>query len=259
MNSTQIMQSANPIDDTAFADSWADPEGKASFEQIVADDRTTAPAQGSRSRRPVRRRLVIGAAIAAAGGTAVAVVGLPGAQHDGAPSAWSVTKQHNIVTVRVSEYRDPAGLERRLNAAGLRTDVVTVPARCVGMDSGPGSTVNYWVDTDSFPAPQRWWALVGLPADGNSDDGAPHVASGGRHHIALWGVGIGGGAAYHPGTLTARFDVSQLPAGNTVTLAFGGETAERLGMYVMVTPTGHAPSCPAEQQPPKNDPTVPAS
>ncbi len=116
MNSTSIMQAAKTVDDAAFADAWSAPDGRALFERIVADDRP-APTAAPRRHR-ARRRLVLGAAIAAAAGAIVAVTGIPGLQHNGAPAAYSITKKADgsiEVKYNLGELRDPATI-RRLNA-----------------------------------------------------------------------------------------------------------------------------------------------
>ncbi len=122
-----LAEAANRVDDTAFNTAWADAEGRATLERILAD-RVPAPTQKAPRRR---RRVAIGAAVAATAGAAVAIVGLPGTNHSGAPAAWAVTKNADgSVSVKISDYRDPAGLQARLRAAGLRAEVGTLPKQC---------------------------------------------------------------------------------------------------------------------------------
>jgi hypothetical protein len=126
MNPNTIVRAANPVADTAFADAWRDAEGRAAFERIVATERDHRP-----RRRVVRRRLLASASVAVAAGTAAVVIGIPGLTHDGAAPAWSVTKNPDgTVVVRLNDYRDPAGLQARLRAAGVRANVETLPQSC---------------------------------------------------------------------------------------------------------------------------------
>src|SRR5438045_866828 len=121
-SATTIMQLADPAADIAVDALWADAEGQATHDQIIADDRTE---MGTAHRPPrLRRRLVLGAALAGTAGAAVAIVGLPGSTHNGAPAAWAVTKQADeSVTVSIREFSDLAGLQAKLRAAGIRADV----------------------------------------------------------------------------------------------------------------------------------------
>ena len=131
MNSTHIMHAANPIDDTAFADSWTDPKGTAAFERIVAEPRVPPTPTRATAHRPIRRRLALGVGLAAAAGAAVAVAGLPGPNHGGASAAWSVTANPDgSVTVSINDYRDPERLQASLRAAHLQAIVTSLPPTC---------------------------------------------------------------------------------------------------------------------------------
>lgn len=132
----------NPVADTAYADAWRDPEGQAAFERIVATERAATPTR----RHGVRRLLPAGLAVAltaGAIGAAVAVVGTSGDRdtvtHATRPAAWVVTKSADgTVTVAFQDYRDPKGLETRLQAAGVRANVVTLDASCYPSSTGGG-------------------------------------------------------------------------------------------------------------------------
>lgn len=128
-----LTRAANPIDGNAFETAWSDAEGRAALDRILADDRPRAAVKPHRT----RRRFMLGAAVAAAAGAAVAIVGIPGTNHHGTPAAWAVTKNADgTVTVKISDYRDPEGLQRKLRQAGLRADVVTLPPSCVPRTPG---------------------------------------------------------------------------------------------------------------------------
>lgn len=98
------------------------------------------------------RRLAAGIAVGAAGLAAVLGLGLTGvfgsASHQpGQPAhaqlaAWTVVKQADgTVLVKIREFRDPAGLQRKLRADGIPASVKFNPARLVG--KGPWAIVRF--------------------------------------------------------------------------------------------------------------------
>jgi hypothetical protein len=245
MNSTQIMYAANPVPDDAYADAWSDAEGRAAFEQIVAEDR---PAAAPRRGRVIRRRLVVGAALAAAAGTAVAVVGLPGTPHGGAPSAWSVTKNADgSLTVRVSDYRDLDGLQSRLRAAGLRANIRTLPAgQCTTplfKPDKPPLRAGIWFSFDNSISSMDFSRLVlsrvyfpslhlGAPGEAENlgSDRLPHNI----FFPILW-----------PG-ISLTFDPRYLPSADTVWIGFPAQHSDVAGNVARInvanTRSG-APDC----------------
>jgi hypothetical protein len=250
MNSTQIMQAANPIGDTAFADSSTDPEGTAAFERIVAEDRT----EPSAVHRPprLRRRALIGVGLATAAGAAIAVVGLPGAQHNGAPAAWSVTKNADgSVTVKISDFRDPDGLQRKLRAAGLRAEVGTLPHNCDIRIAAQGAPADQWrsvvvaVDRTTFSSPGQVSNLMLIggerafnPRDTTEGTGMFIPPSHGANEI----------------TITIR--TADLPAQDTVRIGFPADhTGKRMGIGVFSTASGLFCQAP----PPHSSGTAPVS
>jgi hypothetical protein len=157
----------------------------------------------------MRRRLVLGAAVATAAGAAIAIVGIPGVNHHGTPAAWAVTKNADgTVTVKISDYRDPEGLQAKLRQAGLRADVVTLPPSCVPRTRG---SVFVAVEGDTF-----------TPS-----------------FITVNGVPLFGSAPYS-GTEPIRafeFRPSELPPQDTVTIGF---PADKIGgaMGILLAHTG---------------------
>jgi hypothetical protein len=152
---TMLARTANPVTAEPSEPAWADPEGRAAFERIVATPPDTPP-----RRLGPRRRLGIAAAVAAAAGAAVAVVGVPGLAHNGAPPAWSVTRDADgSVTVKINDYHDPDGLQAKLRAAGVRANVQTLSAKCsdgtAPLNGGP--LVKGW--TDDSITPRVWEQL----------------------------------------------------------------------------------------------------
>jgi hypothetical protein len=89
---------------------------------------------------PARRRrrwlLPLAAAVSAAAATAVAVatVGMNGSGHRSQPAtltAWTVHRAaDDTVTVTLREFRDPAGLQQSLAAAGIPAVVQSSPSQC---------------------------------------------------------------------------------------------------------------------------------
>lgn len=147
-SASTIMRTADPAADAAVDDAWSDAEGRATYERIITDDQPAAAIRPPRR----RRRVLIGVGLAAAAGAAVAVVGIPGASHNGTPAAWSVTRNPDgTVTVKIADYRDPAGLQARLRAVGLRADVGTSDPSC-----GP----QYIPGTPSQPAPGTYTSVI---------------------------------------------------------------------------------------------------
>jgi len=208
-----IMRTADPAADVAVDDAWADAEGRATYEQIIADD--GPPLAAVRAPR-ARRRILIGAGLAAAAGAAAVVVGIPGVNHNGAPPAWSVTKHADgSVTVNINDDRDRAGLQKRLRAAGLRTVITTAPPNCAGIRIGNGSGPRYtgWTvvaDTSTFTSAADWQHLLRVP---KQPVGGVRPVQG----IARWSVAA---PAEDARTLTITIVPSALPAGDTVTIAF---------------------------------------
>ena len=250
MNSTQILHAANPIEDTAFADSWADPEGKASFERIVAEPRT---AKAKLPRARTGRRLVIGAALAGAAGAAVAIVGLPGApNHGGAGAAWAVTKNPDgSVSVDVKDYRDPAGLQAKLRAAGLRANVVTAPDSCIP-NPGGAELATFDGDASTFQAPYTWQRLfAGSPSYATVGPGYSVVAKTGGTPRTL-----PDGETF-PAHVSFTVHPSQLPPGDDLNIGFG---ASGQAMVVDVEKTGTPLQCSAPPgSVPSDDGSTPTS
>jgi hypothetical protein len=205
-----LTRAANPIDDNAYETAWSDAEGRAALDRILADDR---PAPAVKPHR-MRGRFMLGAAVAAAAGAAVAIVGIPGANHNGTPAAWAVTKNADgTVTVKISDYTDPEGLQGKLRQAGLRADVVTLPPSCVPRTRG---SVFVGVEGDTFTPPYD-------------------VAS----FITVNGVPLFGSAPYS-GTeplQALEFRPSELPPQDTVTIGF---PADKTGgaMGILLAHTG---------------------
>jgi hypothetical protein len=255
MNSTHIMQTANPIDDTAFADSWADPEGKASFERIVADPRT---AKAKLPRPRTGRRLVMGTALAGAAGAAVAIVGLPGSPNHGATgAAWAVTKNANgSITVDIRDYRDPAGLQAKLRAAGLRANVVTAPSDCIGTDQPDNAEGGLFLgDSSTFTAPYTWQRLfagspsyvmhgpgMGVVQELSNDTHAPSAQPGFET----------------PAHISFTVTPGELPPGDDLTIGFPANGSSQAGhsMVVDVEKIGTPMHCdpPGVSFPPESDP-----
>jgi len=149
-----LTRAANPIKGNAFETAWSDAEGRAALDRILADDR---PAPAVKPHR-TRRRFMLGAAVTTAAGAAVAIVGIPGTNHHGTPAAWAVTKNADgTVTVKISDYSDPEGLQRKLRQAGLRADVVTLPPSCVPRTRG---SVFVDVEGDTFTPPYDVASLI---------------------------------------------------------------------------------------------------
>jgi len=205
-----LTRAANPIGGDAFETAWSDAEGRAALDRILADDR---PAPAVKPHR-TRRRFMLGAAVTTAAGAAVAIFGIPGTKHHGTPAAWAVTKNADgTVTVKISDYRDPTGLQRKLRQAGLRADVVTLPPSCVPRTRG---SVFVAVEGDTFTPPYD-------------------VAS----FITVNGVPLFGSAPYS-GTEPIRaleFRPSELPPQDTVTIGF---PADKTGgaMGILLAHTG---------------------
>jgi hypothetical protein len=127
-STSDIMRAANTVADDAFSDAWNDPEGRATFERITTGDRPSRHAHRPRG----RRRLVLAGALAAAAGAAVAVAGLPGTPHNGASAAWAVHQNPDgTISVEITDYQDPQGLQAKLIAAGLDARVESVPDECL--------------------------------------------------------------------------------------------------------------------------------
>ncbi len=127
----------------------------------VARDRgldENGPAVAAVKPHRMRRRLVLGAAVATAAVAVVVIVGVLGINHLGTPAAWAVTKNADgTVTVKISDYRDLEGLQRKLRQAGLRADVVTLPPSCVPRTRG---SVFVDVEGDTFTPPYDVASLI---------------------------------------------------------------------------------------------------
>ena len=228
MNSTTIMQSANPIDDTAFADSSSDPKGTAALERIVATPRSVI-----KRHRP-RRRVLVGIGVAAAAGAAAAVVGIPGAQHNGAPPAWSVTTNPDgTVTMKISDFSDPDGLQRKLQAAGLRAEVGTLPRYCDiriidRSVSGQWRSVVVNVDRDTFRPPHDLSKLILIGGKPAFNPGDTTVGTG-RFIPPSHGVD----------EITITIRPADLPAQDTVRVGFPTDhNGTRMGIGVFSTDSG---------------------
>ena len=127
--------------------------------QQVADDaarqaRPLAVAEvirrGDRRRRRSITRLSLGG-LSATGVVAAVIIGvialLPASHQPSPPvhaqlAAWTVVKQADgTVLVKIREFRDPAGLQRKLRADGIPASVVFNPANLVG--KGPWAIVRF--------------------------------------------------------------------------------------------------------------------
>jgi len=256
MNSTHIMQTANPIDETAFADSWADPEGKASFERIIADPRT---AKVKLPRPRTGRRLVIGTALAGAAGAAVAIVGLPGSpNHGGTGAAWAVTKNANgSLTVNINDYQDAAGLQAKLRAAGLRANVVTAPDECSVGQPNDAEGGLFLGDSSTFTAPYSWQRLFA---------GSPSYVMDGPGMGVVQQLPDGADTVQPPSGFETPAHISftvtpgELPPGDDLTIGFPANGSSQAGhsMVVDVEKTGTPMHCDTPSRapvPPETDPT----
>ncbi|MEV4578055.1 hypothetical protein AB0K16_32890 [Nonomuraea jabiensis] len=113
---------------------------------------------------PLRRRLLGGAALASIAAAAAVVVPLvPGSES----AAYAVVKKSDgTVQVTVNEFRDPEGLEAKLEAEGITADVTfteadkkCAPGRFVGADLAydPPSTRNMTEqERKEFDKPDNW-------------------------------------------------------------------------------------------------------
>jgi hypothetical protein len=233
--STILMNLADPAADVPVDDLWADAEGQATHERIIADHQPTPAA-----RTPRRRRVLVGVGIAAAAGAAVAVVGLPGLKHGGTPAAWSVTANRDgTVSVKISDFSDPAGLQRSLRKAGVRADVTTVPSGCLPGQLIGRKTAATRVVPSTFPAPFTWWRLL-LRPDGKTvlrpDDLQP-----GQTNLQEATLGTAS-------QVSIRIAPNELPPGDTIVVGFpanhGGDS-----MSLQVDRTGAGPYCLPVTQP----------
>jgi hypothetical protein len=155
MNVSEIMHAANPVNDDAFPEAWADVEGRAVFERVIATDRNNVPV-----RPRYRRRLVLVTAAVAVTGGAIAIVGIPGTHH-GITPAWSVaTSSDGTVTITFSDYRDPTGLQARLRAAGVRAKVRTLATGCA---APRGAYRQFEMSFDSSISSTNFAKLLGIP------------------------------------------------------------------------------------------------
>jgi hypothetical protein len=249
-----LARAANPVEPDPNRSAWADAEGRAAFERIVASpvaDPTPAPRL-----RPTRRRLALGVGLAAAAGAAVAVVGLPGSpNHGGAPAAaaWAVTKNPDgSVSVNIRDYRDPAGLQAKLRAAGVRANVTTAPDKCLVRGGGTADEfANFGGDTSTFHTPYTWQRLfAGSPS---------YVTNGPGYSIVLNSDGqpvtLPNGETF-PAHLSFTVHPNQLPPGDDLNIGFVSGRA----MLVDVEKTGTPLQCSTPQvTTPPDDGSTPTS
>jgi hypothetical protein len=245
MNSTEIMQTIKPFVDQDFAGAWQDPHGQATFDRIVASAGETQPEPRRRAPRRARRRtprrLLAGVAVAAAAGAAAAVVGIPGLSHNGAPAAWSVTKNPDgTVTLSIRDDRDRAGLQARLRAAGVRATITTAPPNCAGVRVQPSASEPFsgWMvvaDPTTFDPPSSWRRSFVLPMWPHLPQ-PPSVDT-----VERWGLVV---PASDTGGVTIGIVPAALPAADTVTIAFpaAGDLYDPL-LIVQVARTGHPLFC----------------
>jgi hypothetical protein len=240
-----LTRAANPIDGNAYETAWADAEGRAALDRILADN---GPAVAAVKPHQTRRRLVLGAAVAATAGAAVAIVGLPGVSHHGAPAAWAVTKNPDgSVTVKISDYRDPEGLQQTLREAGLRAEVGTLPQHCdirIEDPRLPGSwkSVMIYMKIETFQPPYDYAKLIwigGKPAFQHMDVPLEQVAPGTGEFIP---------PRMEADLITLTIRPDDLPPQDTVRIGFPADrTGQRMG--VGVYPTDSGLYCPAALPP----------
>ena len=224
-----LARAANPVEPDPARSAWADAEGQAAFERIMA---TPVPSAPSATRRPrvTRRRLAIGVALAAAAGAAVAVVGLPGSpNHGGTGAAWAVTKHPDgSLTVTIKNYRDPAGLQAKLREAGLPATVTPAPDWCVYDVPEHGHPWDQWASfngaPETFRGPYTWQRLfAGSPYgidEGPQRAGILHRVPG-QHQTLPPGVHVRNGPEYFTFTVHPR----ALPPGDVINLGIAGRDA----------------------------------
>jgi hypothetical protein len=253
-SATTIMNLADPAADVPVDDLWADAEGQATHERIIADKQPT------RATRPPRRRrrVLVGTALAGAAGAAVALVGLPGASHDGAPSASAVTKNANgSVTVAIEDYRDRAGLQAKLRAAGIRADVQTITDSCAGEpDSGAAKHVVLNGDLSTFTDGRTWQRLFA---------GSPwSLAETGPTTVDILITNVDASAVLrglkpsHGSFFSFTVNPNELPPGDTMIIGFPASDSPKAGqsMVVDVEKTGTPINCTRTTQ--SAAPTTPA-
>ena len=238
-----LARAANPTERDSIHPAWADPEGQAAFERILAAPRTGRQSGPAARRVPrVRRRLAIGVGLAAVAGAAVAVLGLPGSpNHGGTGAAWAVTRNSNgSVTVSIKDYRDPAGLQAKLRKAGLRANVVTIANRCLFTPDGPseGELAIFDGDVSTFHAPYTWERLfAGSPS---------YVMDGPVTYAETSGV-LSGDGTTEPAASPIQFTVTagELPPGDDLTIGFPqtGSPAAGTTMQVAVAASGAPLQC----------------
>ena len=237
---TVLARAANPAERDTTNPAWADPQGKAAFERIIADPRTEFAA---RPRRPIRRRLVIGVGLAATAGAAAAVVGLPGGAHHGTPSAWAVTKNANgSVTITVRDYRDLAGLQAKLRAAGIRANVTTISDSCAGrVPDGVVESARFNGNLSTFTDGHTWKRLFA---------GSPDYVTEGPTSVLT--VQVPAGADTEPMTdnpypdhISFTVNPNELPPADTINIGFPADGSPDAGqvMVVDVDKTGTAIHC----------------
>jgi hypothetical protein len=243
-----LARAANPAERDTTNPAWADPEGQAAFERITADPRT----EPARAPRPIRRRLVVGAGLAATAGAAAAVFGLPGADHGGAGAAWAVTKNADgSMTVSVKDFRDPAGLQAKLRAAGLRANVTTIPKSCAGgsrvgaiSDGGTYSVAELAAfngDLSTFTDGHTWQRLFAGSPSYVTDGPGTAVTIQIPDSVATAPLPAGIDLPDH---ISFTVNPNELPPGDTVNVGFpaGGSDAGKT-MLVDVEKTGAHINC----------------
>jgi hypothetical protein len=243
-----LARAANPVEPDPNHSAWADAEGQAAFEQIIASP-VADPMPAPRLPR-TRRRLAIGVGLAAAAGAAVAVVGLPGSpNHGGTPAAaaWAVTKNADgSVTVNIKDNRDPAGLEARLREAGVRAKVSVVPDSCAGpMHSDRLLNAQFDGDLSTFTGRYTWKRLFA---------GSPEYALFGPGSTVSYDkppAGAKGPAT--PDSLSFTVHPNELPPNDTLNIGFPSPDNPFAGrtMTVDVEKTGTPITCydPANSEP----------
>lgn len=65
--------------------------------------------------------------------------------------------------MKITDFSDPAGLQRSLRAAGVRADVTTVPSGCLPGEILDRKLTLVRVIPSTFPAPYIWWRLLLRP------------------------------------------------------------------------------------------------
>jgi len=241
---TTLARAANPVERETTNPAWADAEGRAAFERILADPRTE-PATVHRP-RPIRRRLIIGAGLAGVAGAAVAIVGLPGASDHGTPSAWAVTKNANgSVTVTVRDYHDLAGLQAKLRAAGIRADVTTISDSCAGsLIGGVVERAVFNGDLSTFTDGHTWQRLFAGSEDNSLTEG-PTTMELVKVSEGVPTAPVPTSIFPHPYHISFTVNPNELPPADTINIGFPADGSPAAGkvMVVDVEKTGAPINC----------------